>query len=165
MATFLAVVVSGQYHVCLAFDVCNGIPLAATRLEDHLTATLLIVAAISLLTGARDDVPDHDGKHRMHLEFSWIALTLQITAVALAIFVTGPALRAAVAVLAFSLISPVPRRIHALLGIRGAGRGPLLPRPLCAVFPEPEAAEAARAARGCGDAARERDALGRRLCD
>jgi len=79
----LAAIISLNYHTCLAYLICGGITQYKTRLSDHLTANLLIVAAISLVTGSRDD-PQSKPTH-WRLEFAHISLPVQLVSVALAI--------------------------------------------------------------------------------
>jgi len=85
----VATLVSLVYHACLAYDVCGGYEMRTRRSADHIAANLLIVAAFSLWTQLRADVADHDMRHRSHLDFHSIAVTLEMIAVPLAFF-TAP---------------------------------------------------------------------------
>jgi hypothetical protein len=53
--TFFAMFISTFYHTCAEFDVCAAVPLFTWRVLDRETATLILIAFVSLYIGPRDD--------------------------------------------------------------------------------------------------------------
>jgi hypothetical protein len=101
----VALLLSVAYHSCVIWDVCGGYAVGDLQVADHITATLLFVAATFMVTSPQDenqalhndraeDYNPGSGAHghltapppaAYHLRYSHVALPLQLVACALII--------------------------------------------------------------------------------